>query len=409
VNHHLIYKKIVRRVNLECIFLLCLVFLLLRPVLKRFWRKPIWLISEKENEARDNGYEFFKYVQSVNTGRDVFYVITRDSYDLEKVQGCNFVFYRSLKHFLLFSVSECLIASQMHTGIPYSYVDRTVWLKKLSSKLKIVFLQHGVTKDSYKLFTRARTQIDLFICAGKPEYDYLRLHAGYCAGNGALALTGFPRFDSYVFNRQDGIRSIFVFPTFRKWLVSADQQSGYETSFSFEQSKFFKFYDNFLKNPMLTEFLETTGTQCNFYLHYAMQSYSKKFKVDSKQVKIIDPKSTDIRDLILYSDLLITDRSSLAFDFAYMLKPVIYVDFDSKEFEQYHYKPGYFDYRKDGFGPVHQDPKCVVNAILELAINNGRMTAPYISRAKDFFPIQDHNNSERVYDAIIKFLKDCDT
>ena len=66
---------------------------------------------------------------------------------------------------------------------------------------------------------------------------------------------------------------------------------------------------------MLTEFLEATGTHCNFYLHYAMQ-VTKKFNVDSKKVKIVDPAITDIRDLILSSDLLITDKSSLAFDFA---------------------------------------------------------------------------------------------
>ena len=119
--------------------------------------------------------------------------------------------------------------------------------------------------------------------------------------------------------------------------------------------------------------------------------------MENKQVKIIDPKSTDIRDLILYSDLLITDRSSLAFDFAYMLKPVIYVDFDSKELEEHHYKPGYFDYNKDGFGPVLQDPKCVVSSILEFAKNNGRMTDTYITRAKNFFPIQDHNLKSELY------------
>ena len=343
MNHHLIHKKIIRRAKSECIFLLCIIFLLLRPILIQFWRKPIWLISEKEDEARDNGYEFFKYVQSVNTGRDVFYVITKDSYDFKKVEDYNYVFYRSLKHYFLFSISECLIASQMHTGIPYSYVNRTRLLKNLCSKLRIVFLQHGVTKDSYHLFTRARTQIDLFICAGKAEYDYLRLHAGYGPGNGELVLTGFPRFDSYTSNKLNGIASIFIFPTFRKWLVSLDQQSEVETGSSFEQSKFFKFYDSLLNNPMLTEFLKTNETECNFYLHYAMQGYSENFKVDNKHVKIIDPTSTDIRDLILCSDLFITDRSSLAFDFAYMLKPVIYVDFDSKELELYHYKPGYFE------------------------------------------------------------------
>ena len=160
---------------------------------------------------------------------------------------------------------------------------------------------------------------------------------------------------------------------------------------------------------MLTEFLKTNETECNFYLHYAMQGYSENFKVDNKHVKIIDPTSTDIRDLILCSDLFITDRSSLAFDFAYMLKPVIYVDFDSKELELYHYKPGYFEYIRDGFGPVHRDPNCVVSYILELAENNGKMEATYISRAKNFFPIQDKNNSERTYNAIINFLKDCGT
>ena len=74
-------------------------------------------------------------------------------------------------------------------------------------------------------------------------------------------------------------------------------------------------------------------------MHYAFQSYSHLFKGYGNHVNIMQAKDTDLQKLIKGSDLLITDMSSIAFDFAYMRKSTIYFQFDKKIFEKNHYEP----------------------------------------------------------------------
>jgi len=63
-------------------------------------------------------------------------------------------------------------------------------------------------------------------------------------------------------------------------------------------------------------------------------------------------ESCDYQELIKESSLLITDYSSIFFDFAYLKKPVIYTHFDYNEYRENHVPEGYFNYKNDGFGPI---------------------------------------------------------
>jgi CDP-glycerol glycerophosphotransferase (TagB/SpsB family) len=397
---------VVRRVEAEICFVFCCLFLIVRPLLRFFINKPVWLVAEKENEARDNGIAFFHYLKTTDVERNVYYVIKPDSYDLKNVGRNPFVKYRSLKHYFLFAVSECLISSQMHTAIPYASVNRTGIFKILGRNLCIVFLQHGVIKDSFELFTQSRTKIDLFICSSQAEYKYLKANCGYDKGHGKLILTGLPRFDRYELNQHQGVNNVLIFPTFRKWLVSGSGISKNVENTEFNKSRFFRFYDNLINDPELDKFLSSSNVSCSLYLHYAMQKFEKYFKTRSPCIDVIDSSNVDIRDLILQSDVLITDRSSLAFDFAYMLKPVVYVNFDWDDFEKYHYRPGYFDIHRHGFGPVCYDSRDVLCALHDIASNQGKMSEPYLSRARECFPFRDQRNSERVHSEIKNFLRD---
>ena len=49
---------------------------------------------------------------------------------------------------------------------------------------------------------------------------------------------------------------------------------------------------------------------------------------------------------------MLTDYSSVAFDFAYLRKPIVYAHFDKEAFfsGEHSYTAGYFDYERDGFG-----------------------------------------------------------
>ena len=42
----------------------------------------------------------------------------------------------------------------------------------------------------------------------------------------------------------------------------------------------------------------------------------------------------------------------IAFDFAYMNKPLIYYHFDYHEYRKKQHPEGYFKYENDGFGPI---------------------------------------------------------
>lgn len=49
-------------------------------------KKDIWLICEKKTEARDNGYHLYKYIRENSPEISIYYIISRDSNDLSKIQ-----------------------------------------------------------------------------------------------------------------------------------------------------------------------------------------------------------------------------------------------------------------------------------------------------------------------------------
>ena len=108
-------------------------------------------------------------------------------------------------------------------------------------------------------------------------------------------------------------------------------------------------------------------------------------------------RGTDVvyRDMFAQNKLLVTDFSSVAFDFAYLRKPVLYVHFDTN-----HYQEGYFDYERDGFGEVVYNLEDTVNKMIEYMTNECKLKEEYRVRIDNFFAFNDRNNCQRVYERI---------
>ena len=54
---------------------------------KTFKRKEIWLVSDRQNVANDNGYALFKYLNDKKIkGKNIYFVITKKSRDFNKVK-----------------------------------------------------------------------------------------------------------------------------------------------------------------------------------------------------------------------------------------------------------------------------------------------------------------------------------
>ena len=108
-----------------------------------------------------------------------------------------------------------------------------------------------------------------------------------------------------------------------------------------------------------------------------------------------------MQTLLKESSLLITDYSSVFFDFAYMHKPTIYYQFDRASFRKGHYQEGYFSY-DDGLGPVAFDSNALLRYIEEYCENGFRMNDSYAKKADEFFVYRDSKNCERVFNSIIE-------
>ncbi len=139
-----------------------------------------------------------------------------------------------------------------------------------------------------------------------------------------------------------------------------------------------------------------------FFPHKAMQQFIGSFSTKSPNVIIADWHKYDVQTLLIKSALCITDYSSIAMDFAYMEKPLIYYQFDYEKFRNGHYHEGYFSYENDGFGHICKTEDEIVS-LLDKYIQNGfLMEEEYLNRVHSFFTLHDNKNCERTYEEIKK-------
>lgn len=363
--------------------------------------KSVWLICERGYEAQDNGYRFFEYMRKhkKNEHPNVFYLIDfNNKADYYKVRELgNVIPYRSFKHKLLFMLAEKLISAHRGTIEPWNYEKFSKTIGKLTTPKKYIFLQHGITKDNVcDVLGRNSTSFNLFITGSKPEYDYISGHFGYKEDE--VVYTGFARFDA-LWERQEK-QQILIMPTWRKkitWLPEAHKKESI-----FLQSEYYKRYQSLINNPELIKLLEDNRYCAVFYPHFEVQPFLKHFNSTSSNIIVASKDEYDVQQLLKESKLLITDYSSVFFDFAYMDKPVIYYQFDREDFVRSHYKKGYFDYHTDGFGPVVENERALLDALkISFAVQHS-VPHEYGERIRKTFILRDRYNCQRIYDAIIR-------
>lgn len=356
--------------------------------------KDIWLISERKDEAEDNGYHLYKYIRENHPEQKVFYLINKKSPSYLKIEKYETIIqYNSIKHYIYYFLCDKHISAFQFFG-----VLETPFLWKLEEKglikKKKVFLQHGIIKEKLPFLMYKNTKYKLFICGAETEYKYVQENYGYPDEN--VKYLGLCRFDNLHHNNKIK-NQILLMPTWRQWIGMTNEDSNIEEeSSNFIKTQYYKVYNSLINNKVLHQLLEKTNTQLVFYPHPEMQRFVQLFKCNHANIKIMDRKNCNLQELLKESKLLITDYSSIAFDCAYMRKPLIYYQFDQEKYYSEHFEKGYFDCERDGFGPVVKKEndliECISNIILEKYDRNS-----FIDRATKFFPLYDTNNCQRNY------------
>ncbi len=354
------------------------------------WRN-IWLISERGFEARDNAWHLFRYLSSERPDINACFVIDRKSADLEKARNAGRVTYRSsVEHRLLMAAADRLVSTHIMGYTPdlgaYFRLDRL----RLVPGIK-VFLQHGITKDDMPFMHYPNTRCDLLVCAAADEHRFIKENFGHA--DGVAKLLGFCRYDALYRAKAPSKRQILFMPTWREWLALHD-------SGDFTHSDYFIAVNGFINSPRLTEILEKYDYTLSFYPHYEMHRFLNLFSSPSDRIKILGFGGNDVQALLIESSLLITDFSSVFFDFAYMRKPEVFYQFDEEEFRKRQYKEGYFSYRRDSFGKVATSCDSVLDEIERILESGCELSEEYARRADKFFTTRDDRNCERNYNAI---------
>ena len=401
IRHYLIY--IVSAIKMG------IAYAVLIPFRKMMYDKEIWIIGEKGTEARDNGYFFFKYIRENHPEVNAFFAISKDSTDLEKVKKYNnIVAQNSFKHYIYYLSAKVSASSQPFGAIP----DPSRLLFNISKKFHrkdqvVVHLKHGITKDELPhVLDYKNTQFDLLCCVSDREKLFMQKLHGYPDDN--IKTIGFCRFDNLL--KQHSIKKqILIMPTHRMWLQAADTDgvaNGNEIKDS-ENTEYYKAYASLLDDRELLSNVRKVGYTIVFYPHYAMQPYIGAFsKYANETVVIADRRHYDVQQLLIESSLLVTDFSSVFFDFAYMGKPVIFYQFDEAQYRANHFSKGYFDYHKDGFGPVYDNKEDVINEIMQMINNHCVMSDLYMKHVNAFFTIRDTNNCKRIYEEVFRKAKE---
>ncbi len=371
-------------------------------ILSKVKKKEIWLISDRALAAGDNGEALFKFLREY-AGKNIkpYYVIHKGSPDFERMkQYGSVVPYLSWKHKMLHLLSDKIISSHADAPILNPFFKLSSIYRDLMQKQKFVFLQHGITtNDLSKWYSRYQINAAGYIASALPEYEYLLDEKyGYTSDN--IWLTGFPRYDSLYHEEK---KKIMIVPTWRAYLVSTDQMTGKRSmKAGFEKSSYFAIYSELLCSERLGKAAKQLGYEVHFISHPNMSDSLKM--LSSTNGTIVHTEKMPYNQIFAEGSLLVTDYSSVAFDFCYLRKPVIYCHADEAEFfgGEHTLQRGYFDYAEDGFGEVEYSVEKTIDRIIEYMEHGCELKEGYRNKIDKFFAFNDNTNCQRVYEAILE-------
>lgn len=369
-------------------------------IISRFLRikyNNIWIICEDKNEARDNGYHLFKYINKHHPQQKTIYAISKKSPDLNKIKEIGkYVNFGSLMHWAYYFASTIKISSQK-AGNPNAAIFYLLEVYGIIKNNR-VFLGHGITINDSPWLHSKNTKMTLFICGAKLEYDYILKNFGYAKSS--VKYCGLCRYDNLEENHNNNY--ILIMPTWREWIADNDYRlKKIEHSNSFTETEYFKKWNDFINSPKIKDLSKKYGIHFKFYPHRNMQKYIQYFEAN-EYVSVIDAANHNIQEIMKNASMMITDYSSVFMDMIYMKKPVVFYQFDYSKFRKNQYGAGFFDYKNNPVSSSYEYANEVLRKTEEIIKSNYKPSAEYLKYHKQLFALYDHNNCKRTYEEISK-------
>jgi CDP-glycerol glycerophosphotransferase len=347
--------------------------------------KPVWLVGERPYKAQDTGLAFFRHLRQNHPEIDAYYVLEAGSPEYRNVEPYgNVLAHRSKEHVHAALRADRVLGSH-HPD--YLYPLRTPTMRRAVTAGK-VFLQHGVMGTKWMVPNYGKNvpgfQTDLFVVSSEREKQYIVGDFGYDPDE--VVVTGLSRFDTLLADDVPARRQLLIMPTWRDWLQDLDL---------YAESEYHERWWHLLHDPRLRRLTEQHGLEVVFCLHPNMQPFTPAFS--GAPARVISQGEVDVQRLLKESALLVTDYSSVGFDFSFLHKPVLYYQFDQERFLG---KEGsHLDLDGELPGPILYSADEVLTELERAAAEGFVMPERYVRRADRFLTHRDRRSSERIFEA----------
>ena len=214
-------------------------------------------------------------------------------------------------------------------------------------------------------------------------------------------VAGFPRHDLLLKNGTKKEKIILFTPSWRKGIVNEfNRVTGRrEYANKFKDSNYFKITNNFLSSKKLTRTLRKKGYKIKFAIHPSIIQQKKDY-VFNDVVEFTDDKYSN---LLMKGAAIVTDFSSVSYDFAYLKKPVFYLDIDNVVSTKDHSTDNYDWNIRRPFGDIYETVDALVDELVDMIEHDKlEMKTKYEQIVDDIFEYHDTNNSKRVFEMIQK-------
>ena len=348
--------------------------------------KPVWLVGERPHKAQDTGFHFFRYLREQHPEIDAYYVMDPASPEHRNVAPLgNVLAHRSKEHIRAALTAERVLGSH-HPDFLYPLRTRRF---RRAVRATRVFLQHGVMGTKWMVPNYGKGtpgfETDLFLVSSEREKQYIVGDFGYDPGE--VAVTGLSRFDALLTPDVAPRRQILVMPTWRDWLLDAEQ---------YLESEYHQRWSQFLHDPRLHEMAKRHGFEVVFCLHPNMAGFTSLFA--NAPVRLISQGEVDVQHLLKESAMLVTDYSSVAFDFSFLHRPVAYYQFDRQQFLGP--RGSHLDLDLELPGPIGYSAEDVLTEIERAADRDFVMDSEFVRRADRFITHRDQHSCDRIFDEV---------
>ena len=389
-------KKVIFKVY-KMLFLLCE---------KSFYKDPTLIMFESflGKQYSDNPRAIYEYMSVNYPGYRLLWSVDKKHVQYFRDNEIPFVTRLSLSWLIYMSkatlwITNCRLPLWIPKAKGTTYLQ--TWhgtpLKRLANDMDEVHMPSTNTAQYKKNFILEADKWDFLVSPNRYSSDIFKRAFQF---NGNLLETGYPRNDFlYSHNNESdqtelkqrlGIpldkKVIFYAPTWRDNDYHA--QGKYKFSLQFDCDEMY--------NALSEDYVIILR------LHYLIAdnldlSKYKGFFYDFS-------KHDDIRDLYTISDMLITDYSSVFFDFANLKRPMIFYVYDIENYRD-NLRGFYIDFEREAPGPLVKTTSELISEINHCAGNNFNDIYNMQEFRDRFCYLEDGNASQRVSDEIIRHLQ----